>query len=126
MIPAGRLDRPCIPDSSKLSTEGDITEFKGESCSSSILKSGLESLETKVDRIERSSVSEMIDWCLSPRVVSRETLTAPFLRVSMEGIDDVLPKPRTKNESVRVNIPVNGLRTHGMTRGEQTSCSQYD
>lgn len=101
MIPACRLDRLCISDSSKLSTEGDVTGFKGESCSSSTLKSGLESLGTTVDRIEGSSlgssvsdsVNEIIEWCLSPRVVARETLTAPFLRVSMEGTDEVLKTP---------------------------------
>ena len=96
MTPAGRLGRPCIPDSSKLSTEGDVTEFKGESCSSSILKSGLESLGTMVDWIEGSSVSETLDLCLFPRVVARERLTPPFLRVFMKGTDEVVLKTKGK------------------------------
>ena len=79
MIPASRFDLPCIPDSSKFSKEDNVTEFKGECCS--ILRSGLRSLAIEVDLIDDFSVSERLDLCFSPLVVTTETLTPPLLRV---------------------------------------------
>jgi hypothetical protein len=87
MIPA--VGRPCILESSKLSTEDDA-EFEDESRSRSDLKPGL---ATKSNRIEGSSASETLDL-LSPLVVTPEKLILPEDQVLILGTDDPLPKKK--------------------------------
>jgi hypothetical protein len=76
MIPAGRVDGPCILSSSKLSTEDDATEFEGEYCPT--LKSGLMSLVIEMGPIEDRSANETLDLRFSPLVVTSVAVTLLF------------------------------------------------
>lgn len=73
MVPAGRVDWPCIFSSSKLSTEDAAIEFEGEYGSS------LTSLAREMDGIVGWSANETLDLRLSPLVVTTETVTPPLL-----------------------------------------------
>ena len=81
MIATGGVDWSSILDSSKLSTKDGVTVFGGES--SSVTKSGLRPLAIIVDWIEDWSVSERVDLCFSPLVVTTEALTPTLFRVFM-------------------------------------------
>ena len=89
MIPT--VGRPCILDSSRLSTKDDA-EFEDESCSRSNLTPGL---ATKSNRIEGSSTSKTLDL-LSTLVVTPKKSMPPEDRVLMLGIDDPLPRKKEK------------------------------
>ena len=79
MITADRIDRSCILDSSKLSTEGDVSVV--EDGYRSTLKASSVSPVTEVDRTEGSSVSETLELRLRapPPVLTTVTTTAVFL-----------------------------------------------
>ena len=79
MIPAGMVmvGWPCILGSSKFSAKDDVLEGKGKFCL--ILKLGLWSLAMETDEIEDRPVSEMIDLCLIPPVVTTVTEMPPLL-----------------------------------------------
>jgi hypothetical protein len=91
MIPAGRVNWPCILGSSNLSTEDDTSTFKGEY--RPILKSGLLSMAMELDGIKIWSVSETLDLRLSPPpIVITVTVTPSF--PFAQGTDEVLRKKR--------------------------------
>ena len=73
MIPAGRVDWPCILSSSKLSTDSDAIEFEGE------YRSILISLAMEMDGIVGWSANETLDLRLSPLDVTTETETPTLL-----------------------------------------------
>ena len=117
MITAGSVDWSCIWNSSRLSTDDNVTAF--EEGYRSTLKSSLASPTTIVDRVEGPLVNETFELRLFPSVLTAEL--TPFLLFT-KGTDEVLQKIKTDknvstNRSGLTNI-TNKPRTHAMTRGE--------